>query len=98
MICIKIIRVNTLLHMSLNFVCGGVIMKLEKDDDNRVKEDDVMNAQVMGIERPCTVRESIIQSCKEVKSMRDGKSPLPSLNSLFDNISKWREEVQQEED
>lgn len=69
-------------------------MKLGQEDDKKVKEDDVMNAQIMGIERPCSVRESIIQSCKEVKSMREGKSSLPSLEELFSNISKWKEEAQ----
>ena len=80
MMCIKIIRVNTLLHMSLNFVCGGVIMKLEKDDDNRVKEDDVMNAQVTSIERHCTIRESISESFKEIKLMQEGKLPKKTWN------------------
>lgn len=70
-------------------------MKLERDDDTKAKEDDVMNAQIMGIERPCTIRESIIQSCKEVKSMREGKTAMPSLEGLFDNIARWKEEIQE---
>lgn len=37
-------------------------------------------------ERPCTITESIIQSCKEVKAMREGKSPKRNLNDLFANI------------
>lgn len=31
--------------------------------------------------RPCTISESIMQSCKEVKSMREGKTPKRSLRA-----------------
>lgn len=50
-----------------------------------------MNA-TMNQTRPCTIQESIIQSCKEVKSMREGSTPKRSLNELFDNIEKWNKE------
>lgn len=43
-------------------------------------------------ERPCTISESIMQSCKEVKNMREGKIPKRSLNDLFANIEKWSKE------
>jgi len=33
-----------------------------------------MNAKIM-LERPCTISESIKQSCQEVKLMREGKIP-----------------------
>lgn len=52
-----------------------VFFKLERDDDTEAKEDDVMNAQIMGIERPCTIRESISESFKEIKLMQEGKLP-----------------------
>lgn len=42
--------------------------------------------------RPCTISESIMQSCKEVKNMREGKIPKRSLNDLFTNIEKWSKE------
>ena len=42
--------------------------------------------------RPCSVSESIIQSCKEVKGMREGMIPERSLKELFDNIERWSEE------
>ena len=42
--------------------------------------------------RPCTISESIMQSCKEVKNMREGKTPKRSLNDLFTNIEKWSKE------
>ncbi|MDD2972516.1 MAG: hypothetical protein PHE02_10345 [Lachnospiraceae bacterium] len=42
--------------------------------------------------RPCTISESIMQSCKEVKNMREGKAPKRSLNDLFTNIEKWSKE------
>ena len=44
------------------------------------------------LERPCTISESIMQSCKEVKNMREGKIPKSSLNDLFVNIEKWSKE------
>lgn len=44
------------------------------------------------LERPCTISESIMQSCKEVKNMREGKIPKRSLNDLFANIEKWSKE------
>lgn len=48
--------------------------------------------KVMEQARPCTISESIMQSCKEVKSMREGRSPKRSLNDLFANIEKWCKE------
>ncbi len=44
------------------------------------------------LDRPCTISESIMQSCKEVKNMREGKTPKRSLNDLFANIEKWSKE------
>lgn len=68
-------------------------MKLNKNDDIMAKGEKDMKANIVSVERPCTVRESIIQSCKEVKMMREGKTPIPSLDDLFDNISKWKDEA-----
>jgi hypothetical protein len=42
--------------------------------------------------RPCTISESIIQSCKEVRSMREGRTPKRSLDEMFVNIEKWSRE------
>ncbi len=42
--------------------------------------------------RPCTISESIIQSCKEMKSMREGRMPKRSLSELFENIERWSKE------
>lgn len=39
--------------------------------------------------RPCTISESIMQSCIEVKNMREGKALKRSLSELFANIEKW---------
>jgi len=44
--------------------------------------------------RPCTITESVIQSCKEVKSMREGSTLKRSLNELYANIEKWEKEEQ----
>lgn len=56
-----------------------------------VKEVQAMSA-VVNLERPCTISESIMQSCKEVKNMREDKTPKRSLNDLFANIEKWSKE------
>ena len=55
------------------------------------KEEQVMSV-VANLERPCTISESIMQSCKEVKDMREGRIPKRSLNDLFANIEKWNKE------
>ncbi len=55
------------------------------------KEEQTMHA-ASNLERPCTISESIMQSCKEVKNMREGKIPKRSLNDLFANIEKWSKE------
>ena len=56
-----------------------------------MEEEQVMRV-VANSERPCTISESIMQSCKEVKNMREGKTPKRSLNDLFANIEKWSKE------
>ncbi len=55
------------------------------------KEERIMGVAV-NLDRPCTISESIMQSCKEVKSMREGRTPKRSLNDLFANIEKWSKE------
>lgn len=55
------------------------------------KEKQIMGVAV-NLDRPCTISESIMQSCKEVKSMREGRTPKRSLNDLFANIEKWSKE------
>lgn len=41
--------------------------------------------------RYCTVEESIKQSFKEIKLMREGKKQKNTLDDLWKNIAKWRE-------
>ncbi len=55
------------------------------------KEEQAMSVAA-NLERPCTISESIMQSCKEVKNMREGRMPKRSLNDLFTNIEKWSKE------
>lgn len=57
-----------------------------------VKKEEQAMSVASNLERPCTISESIIQSCKEVKNMREGKIPKRSLNDLFANIEKWSKE------
>jgi len=60
----------------------------EDEVKHNKKEEQAMSAAM----RPCTISESIMQSCKEVKNMREGKTPKRSLNDLFTNIEKWSKE------
>ena len=57
-----------------------------------MKEEEQTMSTIMEQTRPCTISESLIQSCKEVKNMREGKTPKRSLNELFANIEKWSKE------
>ena len=57
-----------------------------------VKKEEQAMSVAANLERTCTISESIMQSCKEVKNMREGKSPKRSLNDLFANIEKWSKE------
>lgn len=58
---------------------------------NKEQEEDYMNFE-QKTKRPCSVSESIIESCREVKEMRRGNIPKGSLDELFSNIEKWRKE------
>lgn len=60
-----------------------------------LEEDDTMNAIA---ERPYTITESIIESCKEVKLMREGKRPKNSLQDLWNNIEKWKSDDEESTD
>lgn len=57
-----------------------------KEDE---KEDITMNAMIE-VNRPCTILESLEQSCKEVKDMREGKTPKRSWKEF---ASKMKEEI-----
>lgn len=54
---------------------------------NFTKNDELKVAE-SGI-RYCTVRESLEDSLKEVKEIREGKRKGMTLDDLFDNIDKW---------
>jgi len=69
-------------------------MHRDREKPELMKEGQIMSA-VMEQARPCTISESLIQSCKEVKSMREGRTPKRSLNELFVNIEKWSKEEEQ---
>lgn len=58
------------------------------------KEEQAMSTAVNQA-RPCTISESIIESCKEVKNMRESRTPKRSLNELFANIEKWSKEEEE---
>lgn len=49
-------------------------------------------------ERYCTVKESIEQSLKEVKLMREGKLPKKTWRECREEWDKWAKEVEEELD
>ncbi|MBD5494889.1 MAG: hypothetical protein HDR12_11090 [Lachnospiraceae bacterium] len=59
-----------------------------------VEKEELVMSVAANLERPCTISESIMQSCKEVKNMREGRTSKRSLNDLFANIEKWSKEVE----
>lgn len=67
-------------------------MYRNKDDAEHIKKEEHAMSATMNQARPCTISESIMQSCKEVKNMREGRIPKRSLNDLFANIEKWSKE------
>ena len=64
----------------------------KKAGKNKVVEEEQVMSVAANLDRPCTISESIMQSRKEVKNMREGKTPKRSLNDLFANIEKWSKE------
>ncbi len=44
------------------------------------------------IQRPCSVKDSIVQSCKEVKLMREGMLPKKSWKELKEELKKIKDE------
>ena len=65
-------------------------MKSKRNDDIKAKEVDDMGTTTLD-ERYCTIQESVIESFKEVKLMREGKLPKKSWKD-FMNEHKNREE------
>ena len=48
----------------------------------------------MDTSRPCTISESITESLKEMKLMRDGSIPKRSLNDLWTNLDRWEKDIE----
>lgn len=46
--------------------------------------------------RPCSISDSIMQSCKEVKEMRNGRMPKPSLDNLLSKIQRMEMDFKRE--
>lgn len=67
-------------------------MNIKEDELKHIKKEEQAMSAVINQARPCTISESIIESCKEVKSMREGRTPKHSLSELFANIEKWSQE------
>lgn len=75
----------------LHNIIRGVIMESNKADDiNAEKEVDDMSIAALD-ERYCTIQESIIESFKEVKLMREGKLPKKSWKDFMDEHKKREE-------
>ncbi|MBO5057005.1 MAG: hypothetical protein J6C64_11715 [Lachnospiraceae bacterium] len=67
-------------------------MSKKEDELKHINKEEQAMSAVINQARPCTISESIIESCKEVKSMREGRTPKRSLSELFANIEKWSKE------
>lgn len=67
-------------------------MSRNEDKLKHIKKEEQAMSAVINQARSCTVLESITESCKEVKSMREGRTPKRSLSELFANIEKWSKE------
>lgn len=52
------------------------------------KENKGDDAMTQPVERYCSIEESIRESCKEVKLMRDGKIPKRNWRDSFNKLNK----------
>lgn len=48
---------------------------------------------IENVQRYRSIHESLIGACKEVKLMREGKMGKPTLQSLWDNIERYKIEA-----
>lgn len=58
--------------------------------DAAKKEDDDMST--LAPERYCTIEESLIESCKEVRLIREGKAPFKTWAELRADIQRMKTE------
>jgi phage terminase large subunit-like protein len=63
-------------------------MKNKPQTKPQVKKENE-HMQSVTTSRPCTITDSITQSCQEVRKMRDGKILEKSLDQLFSDIEQW---------
>lgn len=71
-------------------------MENNKDFNSQLNEgDDKMN---VAANRYCPISESIIESCKEIKLMHEGKKKKNSLQDLWNNVDAWIKENDKETD
>lgn len=47
----------------------------------------------MNEKRYCTIKESLVESCKEVKLIREGKLPEKTWKDLLKKVKKWEKET-----
>ena len=70
---------------------GRILMKNKPQTKPQTKKENEYMQSVTA-SRPCTITDSITQSCQEVRKMRDGKIPEKSLDQLFSDIEQWCKE------
>ena len=63
-------------------------MKNKPQTKPQVKKENE-HMQSVTTSRPCTITDSITQSCQEVRKMRDGKILEKSMDLLFSDIEQW---------
>ena len=75
---------------------AAISLKYIGHGDDSVKYDFAREDSQLKVAEPeiryCTVRESLQDSLREVKEIREGKRPAMTLDDLFSDIDKWRSE------
>ncbi len=75
---------------------AAISLKYIGPDSGSIQYDFKKNDDQLKVAEPtfryCTVRESLEDSLKEVKEIREGKRTAMTLDDLFSNIEKWSEE------
>lgn len=67
-------------------------MSEDKENQRQTEPSEEADAMNVTIERYCPISESIIESCKEVKLIREGKLPKKTWKELREELKKIKDE------
>jgi hypothetical protein len=68
-----------------------ILRSLMGSVNNKIDMNKMME-EMQETERYCSIKDSIIESCEEVKQMKKGKKSKNTLEDLWENIEKWKDE------